>query len=103
MKIKTGDTVQIITGAHKGTKGKVLRVLVQEERVIIEGANMVKRHKKATRRGQEQGIIEKPAPIHVSNVMLVDASTKIPTRVGFDKDESGKKRVAKKTKKTVDK
>lgn len=103
MKIKTGDTVQIITGAHKGTKGKVLRVLVKEDRVVVEGANMVKRHKKATRRGQEQGIIEKPAPIHISNVMFVDASTKVPTRVGFDKSESGKKRVTKKTRKTIDK
>lgn len=103
MKIKTGDTVQIITGAHKGTKGKVLRVLVSEDRVIVEGTNMVKRHKKATTRGQEQGIIEKPAPIHVSNVMLLDASTKLPTRVGFEKDEKGKKRVTKKTRKPVDK
>lgn len=103
MKIKTGDTVQIITGADKGKKGKVLRVFLKKERVIVEGANMVKRHKKATSRGQEQGIIDKPASIHVSNVMIVDGSTKVPTRVGFDKGEKGKKRVTKKTGKPVDK
>ncbi|GAA1351155.1 50S ribosomal protein L24 [Falsarthrobacter nasiphocae] len=91
-KIKKGDLVQVITGAKaerggdRGKQGKVLQVLPKENRVLVEGINRVKKHVRAgqTAAGStEGGIIEVEAPIHVSNVALVDPETKKPTRVGY--------------------
>ena len=91
MKIRKGDTVQVITGAtpdrggDRGKTGKVIAVLPESNRVIVEGVNRVKKHVKigATGRGAKTGGIEThEAPLHISNVMLVDPSTKKPTRVG---------------------
>lgn len=79
-RIKKGDTVIVITGKDKGKIGKVLRVLPRENRVVVEGVNIVKRHQKATSTRQG-GIIEKEAPIHISNVMLYDQKTGKRTRV----------------------
>ncbi len=103
MKIKAGDTVQIIAGKDKGKSGKVLKSFPKEERVLVEGANIVKRHKRARQRGQEHGILQKPAPLHVSNVMIVDPASKVRTRVANDATTEKKKRVSKKTRKSVDK
>ena len=84
MKIKKGDTVQVLTGKDKGSTGKVIAVYRETERVLVEGVNRVTRHTKAgqTARGsQTGGLVVQEAPIHVSNVMIVDSSDKRPTRV----------------------
>jgi large subunit ribosomal protein L24 len=92
--IKKGDTVKVIAGQDKGAEGKVIAVLREEQRVIVEGVNRVKRHTKVVnqggRAGTTGGIITTEAPIHVSNVMLVDG--KGVTRIGFRRDEVTKRR-----------
>jgi large subunit ribosomal protein L24 len=90
MKIKTNDNVIILAGKDKGKKGKVLRVLSDVEKVIVEGANIVKRHQKAGSGGKKGEVVEVAAPMHVSNVALLDPKDKKPTRVGY-KVEGGKK------------
>jgi len=94
MNIKKGDTVKVIAGKDKGAQGKVISVLREEQRVIVEGVNRVKRHTKSVnqggRAGNTGGIITAEAPIHVSNVMLVEDDG--VTRVGFRRDEVAKRR-----------
>ncbi|NCS32143.1 50S ribosomal protein L24 [bacterium] len=86
MKIKTNDTVEVITGKDKGTRGSVEKVFPVEKRIVIGGVNIVKRHQKATS-NRAGGIIEKPAPINVSNAMLVCPHCDLKTKVGHgDKD-----------------
>ena len=89
MKIKKGDTVKVIAGKDKGAEGKVIQVLREEQRVIVEGVNRVKKHTKVVnqggRAGTTGGIITTEAPIHVSNVMLVEGNG--VTRVGFRREE----------------
>jgi large subunit ribosomal protein L24 len=95
MKIKKNDNVLIIAGNSKGKSGKVLKVFPKDNRVIVEGVNIIKKHSKPTQRVPQGGIIQKEAPIHVSNVMLIDPKSNEPTRVGMVslKDEAtGKKR-----------
>ena len=82
MKIKKGDTVKIIAGANKGKEGTVLKVFPKTNRVIVEGVNIIKKHAKPTQTNPDGGILEYEAPIHVSNVMIVDKKSG-PTRVGF--------------------
>ncbi|BAV88855.1 MULTISPECIES: 50S ribosomal protein L24 [Rothia] len=83
-KIKSGDLVQVISGADKGKQGKVLKVIPKENRVIVEGVKVVTKHTKANPvTGAAGGIQKVEAPIHVSNVAIVDPETKKPTRVGF--------------------
>ena len=92
MKIKVGDKVRVITGSNKGKEGKVSKVLRNESRVIVEGVNIVKKHRKGN--GQDSGgIMEIEAPIHASNVILVDPKTKKPTRVGITMDEKNNKKI----------
>jgi large subunit ribosomal protein L24 len=92
--IKKGDTVKVIAGSDKGAEGKVIAVLREEQRVIVEGVNRVKRHTKVVqsggRAGTTGGIITTEAPIHVSNVMLVEGNG--VTRLGFRRDEVTKRR-----------
>jgi large subunit ribosomal protein L24 len=96
MKIRKGDTVVVITGKDKGKQGEVLRVLPTADKVIVDGINIAKRHQKPTRAMQQGGIIDKPMPIHASNVSLI-ADGK-PTRVGFRIDAQGEKtRVSRRT------
>ena len=94
MNIKKGDTVKVIAGKDKGAEGKVIKVLREEQRVIVEGVNRIKKHTKAVnqggRAGNTGGIITREAPIHVSNVMLVEGDG--ITRVGFRRDEVTKRR-----------
>jgi large subunit ribosomal protein L24 len=94
MKIKKGDTVKVIAGKDKGAEGKVIQVLREEQRVIVEGVNRVKKHTKVIqsggRAGTTGGIITTEAPIHVSNVMLVEGDG--VTRVGFRREEVQKRR-----------
>lgn len=89
MKIKKGDTVLVTAGRDKGTEGKVISVDTETQRVLVEGVNMVKRHTKVsqTQRGTKTGgIVTQESSVHISNVMLVDAETGKPTRVGYRKE-----------------
>lgn len=99
MKIKTGDKVKILTGKDADRTGKVVQVLKNKKNkevyVVVEGANILKKHMRAKRQGDKGQIIELPAPIHISCVMLIDPKTGRPTRVGFKKEGEEKKRVAK--------
>ena len=95
-KIKKGDRVQILTGRDKGKRGEVLAVNPTEARALVQGVNVVKRHRKPQGMNQPGGIQEKEAPIHLSNLALIDPKSDKPTRVGFKLLEDGKKvRVAK--------
>jgi len=100
-KIKKGDTVKVLTGRDKGKTGTVTQVLPKEDRVVVEGVNVVKRHQRQTQQTQG-GIIEKNAPIHVSNVALVDPKSGDATRVGFKVEDGKKVRVAKKSGEVID-
>lgn len=91
MKIRKDDTVLVIVGRDKGKKAKVRRAFPKESKVIVEGINMIKRHSRARRAARQAGIIEREAPIHVSNVMLVCNKCNKPTRVGFRFLENGRK------------
>jgi large subunit ribosomal protein L24 len=96
-KVKKGDEVIVIAGREKGKKGKITQVITAEARVIVGGVNMVKRHSKPSRTGAG-GIVEKEAPLHVSNVALLDPKSGKPTRVGFKVKEDGTKtRIAKRS------
>ena len=100
LKIKKGDTVKLIAGKDKGTEGKVLTVDAKNHKVVVEGANMVTKHTKPSAANQNGGIIQKEAPIDISNVMLVvDGKA---TRVGFKMDGEKKVRFAKSTGKVID-
>ena len=102
-KIKKGDNVIVISGKDKGKTGEVAKVLVQENKVIVSGVNMVKRHTKPSQESAG-GIISKEMPIHVSNVAYVDPKTNKPTRLGIKVDKDGHKvRFAKKSGEVVDK
>ncbi|CAM05989.1 large subunit ribosomal protein L24 [Saccharopolyspora erythraea NRRL 2338] len=93
MKVKKGDTVVVISGKDKGAKGKVIQAFPQRDKVLVEGVNRIKKHTKVSRteRGaQSGGIVTQEAPIHVSNVMVVDSDGQ-PTRVGYRIGEDGKK------------
>jgi large subunit ribosomal protein L24 len=89
--IKSGDTVVIITGADKGKQGKVLRVLTDKDRVVVEGINRVWKHVKPSQRNPQGGRIQKDAPIHLSNVMPLDPTSGKGTRVRFQSREGGAK------------
>lgn len=88
--VRRGDTVVVLTGKDRGKKGKVVRVLPEARRVVVEGVNIVRRHQRPTRQVMQGGIIEKEAPLHVSNVMLVCPRCGEPTRVGKRRLETGK-------------
>ena len=93
MNLKVGDKVIVIAGSNKGKEGTIKKVLKKENRVIIEGLNLVKKHQKGN--GQESGgILEIEAPIHASNVMIIDPKTKKPTRIGKKVDKDKKVRIA---------
>ena len=91
MRIAKGDTVKVMRGEDKGHVGEVLRVLPKTGRVVVKGANVVKRHRKARRPEEQSGIVSMEAPIHVSNVMLVDPKSGDATRVRTRIDEDGTK------------
>lgn len=102
VRIKRGDTVKVIAGREKGKTGEVERVIPKEDRVVVGGVNIRTRHAQPTQNNQ-QGLYTFEAPIHASNVMLVDPDSGEPTRVGYRVNESGQKvRVAKRSGKDVD-
>lgn len=102
MNFKTGDKVVVIAGKDKGKEGKIIKVLRSENRVVVEGVNMVKKHIKGN--GQQPGSIsDVEAAIHASNVMIIDPKTKKPTRIGHSTDKFGNKiRVSKKSNSNLD-
>ena len=89
MKIKKGDTVQIVTGNETGKTGRVIKVFHAKDKIIVEGINNVKKHARPTQENPQGGILEKEAAIHVSNVMLISGGK--PTRVGYKILEDGRK------------
>lgn len=91
MKIRKNDTVLVITGKDRGKKGKVRFAYPKDERIIVEGINFIKMHSKAKGRVRQAGIIEREAPIHVSNVILLCSRCNHPARIGFRRLEDGRK------------
>lgn len=89
--VTKGDTVRVMRGDDKGKEGKVLRVFPKTGRILVEGINIVKKHRKARRENEQSGIIEMPAPVHASNVMLIDPKSGAPTRVRARIDDDGTK------------
>lgn len=102
MKIKTNDQVKIITGKDKDKTGKVLQVFPKRERVVVEGANMIKKHMKTQRKGEKGQTIELAGPIHVSNVVLICPKCSKETRVGYKTEANVKKRQCKKCNEVIE-
>ena len=102
MKVKKGDLVQVISGKDKGKRGKILRVIPRENKVIVENVNMVKRHQRPTPRLLEGGIVEREAPIYACKVMVVCPSCDKPTRVGYKFVDDRKVRYCKKCGEIID-
>jgi large subunit ribosomal protein L24 len=103
-RVRTGDTVIVVAGKEKGKRGKVLRVLTDKQRVVIEKINMIKKHQRPTQRLRQGGIIEREGSIHLSNVMVVDPRGDKATRVGIKHLADGRKaRVAKRSGEMIDK
>ncbi|MCW9054480.1 MAG: 50S ribosomal protein L24 [Candidatus Pacebacteria bacterium] len=102
MKIKKGDKVQVIAGKDRGKTGKVLRALPREDKVVVEGVNVKKRHQRPTAQRQQGQIIDKTLPVHVSNVMVLDPKSGTPTRIGIKKVDGKYTRVAKKSNTTLE-
>jgi large subunit ribosomal protein L24 len=102
--VRKGDTVVVVAGKERGKKGKVLRVIPEKGRVVVERINMIKKHQKPTQKLRQGGIIEREGAIHLSNVMLVDPASNKPTRVGMKALSDGKKvRVARRSGEMLDK
>jgi len=99
-KIKSGDTVQVITGDHKGSEGKVLKVLTDKSKAIVDGVNMVKKHTKPSAQNPQGGIVEKEAPIHISNLSLLTKKGEA-TRVGYKMEGDKKVRFSKKSNEVI--
>jgi large subunit ribosomal protein L24 len=97
LKIKTGDTVRVIAGDHKGSEGKVVSVDREKNKAIVEGVNMVSKHTKPSAKSPQGGIVKKEAPIHISNISLIDPKSKKATRVGMKVEGDKKVRVSKKS------
>jgi len=91
MKVVKNDTVLVVSGNFKGKKGKVLKVFPKEQRVIVEGVHFIKRHTRKTQKNPQGGIVEKEAPIHVSNVLVVCPKCGNPARVGRKVLQDGKR------------
>ena len=103
MKLRVGDTVQVVAGSDKGKTGEIIQILRKEDRVIVEGINMVTKHIKPSQADPEGGIVTREAPIHVSNVAYYDSKAKEPVKVGYKIVDGQKIRINKKTGKALDK
>jgi large subunit ribosomal protein L24 len=99
-KMKTGDTVQVIAGDHKGTEGKVVKILKDKNKAIVEGVNMVKKHTKPSAQSPQGGIVEKEAAIHMSNLSLLTKKGET-TRVGYKMEGNKKVRFSKKSNEVI--
>ena len=97
LKIKTGDIVRVIAGDHKGSEGKIVRVIREDNKAIVEGVNMVSKHTKPSAKSPQGGIIKKEAPIQISNLSLIDPKSKETTRIGIRIEGDKKVRFSKKS------
>jgi large subunit ribosomal protein L24 len=97
LKIKSGDIVKVIAGDHKGAEGKVLRVYREKNKAVVEGVNMVSKHTKPSAKSPQGGIVKKEAPMHISNLSLIDPKSKEATKVGFKVEGDKKVRFSKKS------
>ncbi|MDW5287757.1 50S ribosomal protein L24 [Formosa sp. PL04] len=100
LKIKSGDTVKVITGDHKGSEGKVLKILTDKNKAIVEGVNLVKKHTKPSAQSPQGGIVEKEAPIQISNLSLLTTKGEA-TRVGYRVEDGKKVRFSKKSNEVI--
>ena len=100
LKIKTGDTVRVISGDHKGSEGKVIKVLLDKNKAIVEGVNMVKKHMKPSAQSPQGGIVEKEASIQISNLSLLTSKGET-TRVGYKMEDGKKVRFSKKSNEVI--
>lgn len=103
MKLRVGDTVQVIAGSDKGKTGEIIQILRKKDRVIVEGVNMVTKHIKPSQTDPEGGIVTREAPIHVSNVVYYDSKAKETVKIGYSIVDGVKVRINKKTGKALDK
>lgn len=103
MHVKKGDKVKVLSGKDRGKEGTVLEAFPKQERVLVEGVNMVHKHAKPSQDNPQGGILNQEAAIHVSNVMPIDPKTGEPTRVGYEVRDGKKVRIAKKSGETLDK
>jgi large subunit ribosomal protein L24 len=103
LNVRKGDKVRIIAGKDKGKEGTILAAQPERERVLIEGINFAKKHQRPTQRNPKGGIVEREAPIHVSNVMLICPNCSQPTRVGRRREDGIRVRVCKKCGRPVEK
>jgi large subunit ribosomal protein L24 len=101
LKIKSGDNVIVIAGDHKGSEGKVMRVITEKNKAIVEGVNLVSKHEKPNTKNPQGGIVKKEAPIHISNLALIDAKSKKATRVGYKMEGDKKVRYSKKSNEVI--
>ncbi|MDT0552566.1 MAG: 50S ribosomal protein L24 [Bacteroidetes bacterium MedPE-SWsnd-G1] len=99
LKIKSGDTVRVLAGDHKGEEGKVVKVIIAKNRAIVEGVNMVSKHAKPSAENPQGGIVKKEASIHISNLGLIENGATV--RVGYKMEGDKKVRVSKKTDKAI--
>ena len=100
LKIKTGDTVRVIAGDHKGSEGKIIKVLLKKNKAIVEGVNMVKKHMKPSAQSPQGGIVEKEASIQISNLSLLTSKGET-TRIGYKMEEGKKVRFSKKSNEVI--
>lgn len=101
MKLKKGDEIEVIAGKDRGKRGKISTILVKEDKVVVDGINVMTKHVKAGRDGSKGERIERPFPVHVSNVMLVCPHTGKTTRVGYSVEGGEKVRVSRRSGKTI--
>jgi len=99
LKIKTGDTVKVIAGDHKGEEGKIVKVIIDKNRAIVEGVNMISKHTKPSAENPQGGIVKREASLHISNLMLVENG--VATKVGYRMDGDKKVRFSKKSKEVI--
>ncbi len=97
LKIKTGDTVRVVAGDHKGSEGKIMLVNLEKNKAIVEGVNLVSKHEKPSAKNPQGGIVKKEALIHISNLSLIDSKSGEVTRVGFEVRDGKKVRFSKKS------
>ena len=102
MRIKKGDIVKVICGDDKGKQGRVLTILIEKERAIVEGVNFISRHTKPSQQDPKGGILKKEAPVHISNLMMVDPKTSDPVRIGRKKVDNKIVRYSKKSGEVID-
>jgi large subunit ribosomal protein L24 len=101
LKIKSGDTIRVIAGDHKGSEGKVVKVDREKNKAIVEGVNLVSKHEKPSAKNPQGGIVKKEAFIHISNLSLIDAKSSEATRVSFEVRDGKKVRVSKKSNEVI--